>query len=191
MSAIIPVSSCSMSSFSRSLAKFLSKVSRASPGSCALGREVSLLQRGSGLQQCLLTQERRSKDQHDFGWYTCCVPLAELFTQICGGTARITTTESQHVRVQQGSETRGGHSHPTLGTLEIGTGRRAGVSGHDDAGVRRFQRDHECSPFHVGQVGHNQLRGRKRSPIMRQRCRGAQISLCANADELRVDIEPS
>ena len=68
-----------------------------------------------------------------------------------------TTTEGQHLCIEQGSETGGGHSSPTHGTLETDTERRASANRHDDDGVRRFQRIDECPPYHVRQVGHDQL----------------------------------
>ena len=88
------------------------------------------------------------------------------------------STQSQHQRIQQRSETRGCHSRPThLG--QIGTT----MTGFDASGA--FMSVHHTTLDKLLQASFEDEMDRS---LMKQRYRGAQIPLCANSDEPRVEI---
>ena len=101
------------------------------------------------------------------------------------------STQSQHLRTQQRSETRGCHSHPTHGEMETDTEGCACANRHDDDG---FDASNAVMSVHhttLDKLVEASFDDEMNRALMKQRYRGAQISLCANSDEPRVEIVPS
>ena len=86
---------------------------------------------------------------------------------------------------QQRPEERGSHSHPTHGTVETDQGRRARANWYDDDGVWSVQNTT------LDKLVETSFEDERDRALMKQRYRGAQISLCANADEPRAEIVTS
>ena len=100
------------------------------------------------------------------------------------------STQSQHLRIQQRSETRGCHSHPTYGEMETDTGMcqiGTTMTGFD-ASTNASMSVHHTTLDKLVEASFDDEMDRA---LMKRRHRGAQISLCANSDEPRVEIVPS
>ena len=111
--------------------------------------------------------------------------------EIYGDMPTPVSTKSQHLRIQQRPEEGGSHSHPTYGTMETDKGRRVRATWYDDDGVdasNAFMSVHHTTLDKLVETSFEDERDRA---LMKQRYRGARISLCANADEPRVEIVPS
>ena len=127
------------------------------------GRGIASRTRGKDLHQRLWTKERRSQDQHVSDWYTCCVRLVSLSMETCGETVR--------ARVHAG----------TL-LAQIGTM----MTGFDASNA--FMSVHHTTLDKLVEASFEDEMDRS---LMKQRHRGAQISLFANSGEPRVEIVPS